>query len=400
MEQIFHWMAAQLDLSFLYRRYVHLYVNGVRRDQGSAVYSDTQEPGSDYLKQWYPADKNGDLYKIELWWQSYVFPLTTGVVYVNPTLTLQLRSGALDIPRYRWNWLKRSVQAGLASDYTSISNLLMTLTNANAPSYLTNVQSQVDVEQWMRVVALRRIACEWDGYGAGNLHNAYAFKPATNRWRLHATDVDTAFVVSGVSPNKPMTTGWSIEPKIADMINTPAFRRDFYRAVQDAVNGPMRPATHLPSLTANYAALTDNGIAPSNSFLIVTNNMVGTNTVFYSNYFTPASWLSNRWNSLTNELAKVTQTFAITNHAGANYAVTNATNITLSGKAPMEVVYIRVNGAATNANVTWTSVTNWSLGVTLAFPPSTNTTTVQGYDRLNQLLATNLYQKSITITNK
>ena len=88
--------------------------------------------------------------------------------------------------------------------------------------------------------------------------------------------------------------------------------------------------------------------------------------------------------------------FEISNNGGNNFAVTIQTNLTLFGKAPVPVAHLRVNGASTNANVTWTSVTNWSLGLEL--PLGTNTVTVQGYGRLNQIL--NGLSDSIVITNK
>lgn len=59
----------------------------------------------------------------------------------------------------------------------------------------------------------------------------------------------------------------------------------------------------------------------------------------------------------------------------------------------MEVAFIRFTGATTDANVTWTSLTNWSLPITLQ--SGANTNSVQGYDRrTNAIPGTN---DSITI---
>jgi len=52
-------------------------------------------------------------------------------------------------------------------------------------------------------------------------------------------------------------------------------------------------------------------------------------------------------------------------------------------KQPVEVASIRVNGATTNA-VIWTSVTNWSISLTLT--NGGNTLNAQGYDRLSNVL--------------
>ena len=59
----------------------------------------------------------------------------------------------------------------------------------------------------------------------------------------------------------------------------------------------------------------------------------------------------------------------------------------------MEVASIRVTSASTNA-VLWTSVTNWSISLTLT--NGANPLTVQGYGRTNDLLSG--VSDSITVT--
>ena len=51
----------------------------------------------------------------------------------------------------------------------------------------------------------------------------------------------------------------------------------------------------------------------------------------------------------------------------------------LIAKAPIEVRFIRVNSASTNAAASWFSVTNWNLNYTLT--NGANPITAQGYDR-------------------
>jgi hypothetical protein len=160
--------------------------------------------------------------------------------------------------------------------------------------------------------------------------------------------------------------------------------------VQDLVNGPMLSTQINPIIDGNFQALSANGIvATTNNIPVTQSDANGVKT-----------YLSARRSFMTGELAKVTAPFEISNNAGQNFAVTNQAGLTLLGKAPVEVAFIRLNGATTNANVTWTSVTNWSLSIALLPHVSTNTATLRAYDRLNQALATNIYQKSITVTNK
>ena len=65
-------MANEVGLPFNYRRYVHLHVNGVTELQRAPllysealIFEDLQSPGADYLKQWYPNNPDGDLFKFE-----------------------------------------------------------------------------------------------------------------------------------------------------------------------------------------------------------------------------------------------------------------------------------------------------------------------------------------------
>ena len=76
-DQISHWISAQMGLPFLHRRYVHVIVNGVGASQrglgagiftnSAKVYEDGQQPGGDFLDQWYPGNAEGDLFKLDAW---------------------------------------------------------------------------------------------------------------------------------------------------------------------------------------------------------------------------------------------------------------------------------------------------------------------------------------------
>ena len=174
------------------------------------------------------------------------------------------------------------------------------------------------------------------------------------------------------------------------MLSMPAYRRMFWRAIHDAVNGPFSPPVLNPILDANHAFLSTN-------YSISTTNASPLLSPDQGQLGVPAlrPWITNRYNFLTGQLATVSAPFEISNNGGNNFAVTNQTGLTLFGKAPIQAAYLRINGAITNANVTWTSVTNWSTGI--ALPLGTNIVTVDGYDRMNQIIGG--LSDSIVITN-
>jgi hypothetical protein len=391
-EEMGYWLAAELGLPRNHRRLIHLIANGMMagarpsmrvsasQPVSAAIYEDTQQPNSDVLDQLFPDDNDGDFIKIEVQQEdSGAFIDTT----LRPILTT---NGVKKTARYRWNWRKRAVQDSV-HNYT---NLFQLVDAVNVTSnYTEQVEALVDVEQWMRVFALERIIGNWDSYGytGGQGHNLYGYKPNSGRWQLLLWDLDVAFGADGRAPETSLFT--PNDPALEEMIAHPPFRRMFWRMIYDAVNGPFQPAVFNPVLDANHTLISSN-------YTITTSDAATLLSPDGTNNTVPAlrRWMTNQFSFLTGQLATVAAPFEISNNGGNNFAATNQTNITLTGKAPVQVAYLHVNG--TNANVTWTSVTNWSTGI--ALPMGTNTVTVQGYDRLNQILSG--LSDSIIITNK
>jgi hypothetical protein len=65
-EKTSFWIAEKLGVPFSYQRYVHIYVNGVKRGD---VYTDSQQPNSDYIRSWFPDDDRGEIFKIDDWFE-------------------------------------------------------------------------------------------------------------------------------------------------------------------------------------------------------------------------------------------------------------------------------------------------------------------------------------------
>lgn len=180
------------------------------------------------------------------------------------------------------------------------------------------------------------------------------------------------------------------DPPIEQMIVHPPFPRMFWRTIYEAVAGPFRLATINPVLDANYALINANyTVTTTNAAALLSPD--GTN----SSVSALCQWIANRYNFLTQQLATVAAPFEISNNDGTNLTV-NSASIQLPGKAPVEVAFIRVNAASTNALVTWTSVNDWSLSRTLT--NGINPLTVQAYDRKTNLLSG--LSDSITITKQ
>mgnify|MGYP003592315178 CR=1 FL=1 len=120
-EKLMHWMLDQLGLPFLNRRYIHCFLNGVRR---GSIYVDTERPNDDFLEEWFSGDDRGDLMKTDPWYEA----TTNGAIitaggFIPPRLTNYLSGGVRKVAYYRFAWKPRAVK-GSANDYTNLFALI------------------------------------------------------------------------------------------------------------------------------------------------------------------------------------------------------------------------------------------------------------------------------------
>ena len=350
-EQASFWIAGQIGLAINNRRFVNFYVNGVKRGQ---IIEDAQLPNSDFINAHYPTEATGELFKVSLWYE-YANDLSS---FTPTPATLQkftTTGGIKKTARYRWSWLPHAVDSS-ANNFTSLFALVDAL-NSSAAVYTGQVESLVDVEQWMRTFAFEHIVGNWDSYGSDNGSNMYAYKPTSGLWRMQTWDVDISFVADGPTSDL-FKTG---DPTIARMYTHPPFRRAYLRALQDAANGPLVASRIAPLLDAKYAALRADGVSVSPATVV-------------------KSYVEARRNQILTQLAAVAASFTVAGPVGFT-SVTNVT--TLTGTAPIAVKTIVVNDSA--YPIVWTSLSGWSLRVPLA--PGANPLVLTGYDVRGQPVA-------------
>lgn len=349
-EKMSMWIGEQLGVPFSYQRYVHLYVNGTSKGE---VYTDSHQPDAEYIRAWFPSMDNGELYKIDDW-----FEFTDSVLRefnINADLQPHTTTGGVyKQARYRWSWEKKT-NGGLDDDYSSLFNLVDAL-NAGDSTSTEAVEAIVDVDQWMRVFATRHIVADWDGYGYNRGKNQSAYKPVRGRWQMLLWDLD--FSLGGGSDPADADMFSCNDPTIGRLYAHLPFRRMYYQAWNDAVNGPLTAAESGPVMDAIYAALQANGA-----------NVNGPSAI--------KSWIQDRRNYLLGQLAAVEADFAITSNSGKNFS-TPESLVDLRGTAPLAAKTIRVNGVS--YPVTWESVQTWHLQVPLG--PGASVLNVEAYDRL------------------
>jgi hypothetical protein len=356
-------IAGALDLPFNYQRYVHFFVNGIRR---SFVMQDTQKPDGDMLRQWFPDDANGRLFKVQIWTE-LDDAATSATTFSPATLANFMTDGAKKTSRYRWNWTPRAI-GGTANDFTDLFALVDAV-NSPAATYTGNVDDVVDIEQWMRTFATEHIVGNWDSYGYGNGQNMYAYKPEEGRWQMMIWDVDvslgnasdgaTTDLFKLTNPFFPTLNGDSAI--VGRMYQHPPFVRAYWRAIRDAVDGPLLASIANPRLDARAAAFAANGVTAASPDPI-------------------KSFLSARRTYCLGRLATVAANFAVTT---PDPFVTSNSPVMLTGTAPVEIRDIVINGVP--VPVTWLSVTSWTARVIVR--PGTNELILQGLDRLGRELS-------------
>ena len=349
-EQLMFWFLEQFGLPNNYRRYINLFVNGTKR---GTIYDDVQKPGADPVKEWFPDDSDGTLYKSDVWDEFDDTGARIGsLILLNSLENFTTAGGQKKIARYRWNWEPRP-----PNDFGPLFTLVDAI-NAPASAYEPAVAGLVDVESWMKTFCMNDLASYWDAFGNPNAKNTFLYKPKNSGWKLMCWDFDVGLGVLNDPVDAPLFPSLN-DPAMNRFEAFPAFARIYWSALDEALNtfyqlGPGTPLYAL--LDAKYAAFQANGIPLSAPDSI-------------------KSWLSQRRSFLQTQLATVSASFTVN---GPNTITTSQNSLVLSGTAPVNIRTITVNGVA--YQVTWVDVTSWRIVV-----PLTNGAQVLQIQGLNHL---------------
>ncbi|HAB15442.1 MAG TPA: hypothetical protein DCE44_03220, partial [Verrucomicrobiales bacterium] len=364
-EQTVFWMGRQLGLPWLYRRYVNVYVNGVKR---RTLMEDTQVPGGDLMNSYFPEDADGNLFKINPWFE---FDSGTGTsIGFNNEAWCDLNEytttgGVKKLARYRWNWQPRAAN-GTANDYSDVFALVDAANSPSPEGFVDGLESQADMEQWLRTFALNHAVGNWDSFGNQNAQNMYAYKPEHGLWQLFMWDVNIVLGNAGFSDGP---TGDDLfkynfaDGAMGRIYSTPKYRRAYLRFLKEIATGPMHPTRVGALIDSKVAAFQAAGV----------NNNTG-NSI--------KSWIRTRVTYILSQVNQVQATFSVVAD-GVVGGATSQNLITLSGSAPLDVRTIRVNGV--EVPVTWINDTDWVIPVTLE--TSVNRLRIEGLSSRGQVVS-------------
>jgi hypothetical protein len=365
-----------LGLPWLNRRFVVLEINGSRR---GILMEDTQVPGSDYVKQHFPNDDGGFLYKLEPWFEFAPQALGYAIAGVNVAwadlMPYTTTGGALKPARYRWNWTIKSTP-DTDSDFTNIFSLVNAAGAYDTRCYAANMENLANMENWMRSFACIHAAGDWDEFGSQNGQNQYGYI-GTQGTKFTLCMSDFACVL-GSDNNASWAPGQNLffvnpaDFNTQDIYNCPVFLRMYWRAMEELINGPLNVANTAPLCNAKYAAFIANGLGVEDP-----------NTALLP-------WISQAQASIASQLAAVDAgTFAVVPDVSVRNNVAY-----ISGTAPVAVDAVWINGEA--FPVVWSSLTNWT--ITVPLQPGTNQFTVTAVDSQGQPISGDAANISVTYT--
>ncbi|HEY5233368.1 MAG TPA: lamin tail domain-containing protein [Verrucomicrobiae bacterium] len=362
-EQIANSFLRALGVPWLNRRYVAVYVNGNRR---GVLMEDAQCPDGDDVKEHFPNDPDGFLYKMQPWFEFGPFPSGDSISFnnnawcaLNPYTTI---GGVKKTARYRYNFeIRRTPDS--ANDFTNVFSLVDAADNPSSPSFVANMENIANMENWMRVFAANHAAGNWDCFGSQNGQNLYGYIGALgSKYSLLMWDFNIVIGNSGSwGPGQNLLTINGADQGMANIYNNPTFMRMYWRAMGELVNGPLKLANSGPLIMAKYNAMTANRLSAENPQANI------------------EPWLTQARTSIASQLAAINaRSFSV------NTGVTVSNNVAyVTGIAPVNVATVWINGAA--YPLMWTSLTGWTVAVPLA--TGTNKFSVIGVDRNSQFIA-------------
>jgi hypothetical protein len=333
-----------LGVPWGYRRFVAVYVNGNRR---GVLMEDAQVPDSDMVKQYFPHDTGGFLYKMQPWFEFAPFPSGDSIgtapeaycYFESYTTTGGVKKPA----RYRYNFEIRRTPSSF-SDFTNVFSLVDAANSSASPNYVENLENIADMEEWMRAFAANHAAGNLDSIGTEISQNMYGYIGASGtKYTLMPWDLNIDLGgPQSWGPGQNLLVYDGNDPNLGIIYQTPAFLRMYWRAQQILVNGALNINLYTgPLMKAKYNAFVANGLSVENP-----NSAI-------------LPWISAAQASIASQLAAVNATnFAV------NPSVTISNDVAyVSGTAPVAAETVWINGEAWP--ITWTTLTDWTLTVPL-----------------------------------
>ncbi|MBN1125408.1 MAG: lamin tail domain-containing protein [Sedimentisphaerales bacterium] len=269
----------------------------------------------------------------------------------NGVLAVDLRDMGDDKEGYRWNYLIKNNRA--ADDFTQIIYTAKTFGKSGS-ELEENINSVIDVDQWMRVFAFESLGGVGDTYNQGLAHNLmFYIRPEDQRALAMPWDLDFAFFQSTTS------SIFGYGSNLQKVIALDPYKRSFYGHLYDIMKTSFN-TEYLSDWVSRYA--TASGQDVSSEIL---------------------SRVQQRQDYVLGQLPAEIP-FVITTNAGNPLTVVTD-YVTIRGNGWINVYQIRLSGNTEPLDVQWTDLDSWQVTVPLEF--GENVLLFEAYDFQGNLLA-------------
>ncbi len=224
-------------------------------------------------------------------------------------------------------------------DYSNLMTFAQAF-GAAGDDFAAQMETYMDVDQWLRAFAFSILADPVDNYGTGSAHNAQFYvRPMDGRVLFFPHDLD----FYGAAPQNAVASS----PDLQKLIASPVHARLFYGHVHDIIQR---------SYNGDYMAHWCQQLGD----LLPEQNFAG-HLQFIT---TRAAWvLSGAPNSVLQAIPQVS--FEITTNGGADFESQGAL-VSLAGQGWVDVHSIWREGTTVGLPVSWTDGTHWATIVNVA----------------------------------
>jgi len=237
-------------------------------------------------------------------------------------------------------------------DYRGLMQFLKVF-GSSGPEFDMNIDSAIDIDEWLRAFAFGTLSGTVDNYAAGSQHNAnFYVRPSDGRVLYFPHDLD----FYGGSPNSPVVASGDLAKLIANPVRRRAYYGHLYDIISSSYNGPYMTywANHLGKLL------------PAQDF-----------TGHLQFIAARADWVLNSApDAVMKAIPKVA--FAITTNGGMPLSVTTST-VTLDGTGWIDVDNVVSAPSNTPVGLVWLNQTAWQ--ATLPLNCGVNSMKLDALDR-------------------
>ncbi len=335
-------------------------------------------PSREFLEVWYPEDDDGYFYEMD---DRHTFSDGGTRSGSNDGRLLYPPYGSADLgpdkEQYRYYFMPRSADAFDNWDEFIEFARVMTPGQLTDEEYDQRIWEIADVEEILRVMAIRLNTDDWDCWGANRGKNCYWYQPPKHgKWVILAWDMELTYGdVNAFAPPRLTATSnpnynMSFFTEATRFINRPRIKRMYYGIMKEMMDYQFNSGFLTPYMDAMQSVgyqSTQHG--RRNGFVDRRKSL-----------------LEGRVNSVTNASVE----FAITTNGGQPIT-TDTPVVTIQGTAPVEVFSIGVvvdgdTETASTASFSNTGLLEWSAMVALG--EGTHTVEFIAFDSLQSPLAT------------